>query len=209
LISWVLLFYLSSFFLVNIQNVIQGSRRRHGVKSYAEVKRPDGSSLILAAIGTLVFFAEAIVLMMIGFDVEAFRFIYSLNLNIHYDASLQLVGIVLMGAGVFIFVWSVISRGRYAVSWEMPEDHALVTWGPYRYVRHPSYLGYFLMFAGLLLTWLNLAAVLPLMAIPGYIGIVPHEEELLISRFGEKYRRYMERTGRFLPPILPSLSAGS
>ena len=179
------------------------------MKSYAEVKRPGGSSLILAAMGTLVFFAEAIVLMLIGFDVEAFRFLSSLNLNIQYDASLQLVGIVLMGAGVFIFVWSVISRGRYAVSWEMPEDHILVTWGPYRYVRHPSYLGYFLMFAGLILTWLNLAAVLPLIAIPGYIGIVPHEEELLISRFGEKYRRYMERTGRFLPPILPSPSAGS
>ena len=110
-----------------------------------------------------------------------------------------------MGSGVLVFTWSVLSRGRYAVSWAMPEDHVLVTWGPYRYIRHPSYLVYHLMVIGLLLTWLNLVAVVPLIAIPGYISIVPVEEDLLVHRFGDEYLRYMERTGRFIPNLFRNI----
>jgi len=83
----------------------------------------------------------------------------------------------------------------------MPEDHRLVTWGPYRLVRHPSYLGYFLMFIGLFFTWLNLVAVIPLVAIPGYVVVVGQEEELLLSRFWEEYQRYRETTERFIPRL--------
>ncbi|MBC8497726.1 isoprenylcysteine carboxylmethyltransferase family protein [Candidatus Bathyarchaeota archaeon] len=171
------------------------------MKPYAEVERPKGIFLTLAATGTVTFFAEAIVLMFIGFSGDTYRFLSSLQLHVQYDVSLQLMGIVSMGMGVFVFIWSVISRGRYAVSWEMPEDHALITWGPYRYVRHPSYLGYFLMVVGLFLTWLNLVAIIPFIAIPGYMGTVPIEEDLLVLRFGEEYLRYMQSTDRFLPSL--------
>ena len=104
-----------------------------------------------------------------------------------------------MGVGFLVFIWSVVTRGRHSVSWEMSDEHALITWGPYRHVRHPSYLGYFLMFSGLLLTWLNLVALIPLVAIPGYAKIAVTEEELLKQRFGDAYMRYMESTGRFIP----------
>lgn len=103
--------------------------------------------------------------------------------------------------GYFIFLWSVFARGRYATTWKMLENHKLVTWGPYRYVRHPSYLAYFLMFFGLFLILLNLLALLPLIAIPGYIKIVEYEEKLLIKRFDEKYIEYQRKTGKFIPKI--------
>ncbi len=106
-----------------------------------------------------------------------------------------------MGSGFFLFQWSVVARGMYSVSWAMGEDHRLVTWGPYRYVRHPSYLGYFLMFVGLLLTWLNPVALMPLMAIPGYVKVAATEEELLVMRFGEEYLKYQKAVGRFLPRL--------
>lgn len=124
-----------------------------------------------------------------------------LQLRFGYESWVQLLGIIFLGVGVFVFLWSVVARGRYSVSWEMPEDHRLVTWGPYRFVRHPSYLGYFLMFIGLFFTWLNLVAVIPLVAIPGYVVVVGQEEELLLSRFGEEYQRYRETTGRFIPRL--------
>ena len=99
------------------------------------------------------------------------------------------------------FACSVVARGRYAVSWGMTETHRLFTWGPYRHVRHPSYLGYFLMFFGLFLVWLNAIALIPLVAIPFYVRVSEKEEVLLVHRFGEEYLRYREATGLFLPRL--------
>lgn len=81
----------------------------------------------------------------------------------------------------------------------MPENHKLVTWGPYRYVRHPAYLAYFILFIGLPLTLLNLIAIIPLIAVPGYIRIANIEEALLTKRFGNEYQRYQQATGKFFP----------
>lgn len=52
-----------------------------------------------------------------------------LQLRFGYESWVQLLGIIFLGVGVFVFLWSVVARGRYSVSWEMPEDHRLVTWG--------------------------------------------------------------------------------
>ncbi|HIE23589.1 MAG TPA: hypothetical protein EYP68_05105 [Candidatus Korarchaeota archaeon] len=70
---------------------------------------------------------------------------YRLQLNLPYGSLLRWAGLGLMVFGFFLFGWSVIVRGRHAVSWQMPWGHVLVTWGPYAFVRHPSYLSYFIM----------------------------------------------------------------
>lgn len=106
--------------------------------------------------------------------------------------------------GYFLFTWSVLARGRYATSWKIPEDQRLVTWGPYRYVRHPSYLAYFILFTGLLLTLLNLVALVPFIAVPGYLRIATVEEELLVKRFGDAYLEYQHKTGKFFPKMKKS-----
>lgn len=81
-------------------------------------------------------------------------------------------------------------------------EHTLVTSGPYRWVRHPFYdsvalcvlansmvaSNWFLMLTG------GLAFALIIMR-------TRKEEEKLLARFGDAYRAYMERTGRFLPRI--------
>jgi protein-S-isoprenylcysteine O-methyltransferase Ste14 len=81
----------------------------------------------------------------------------------------------------------------------MAEDHRLITTGPYALVRHPSYLGYFLMFIGFLFTAQIIVALAPLAAIPGYVSVVREEEEMLLMRFGDDYVEYAERIGRFIP----------
>ena len=83
----------------------------------------------------------------------------------------------------------------------MPVDHRLITSGPYGYIRHPSYTGYFLMFVGLFLTWFNLIAAIPLLGIPGYVSIAKKEESMLELRFGSAYTEYQRRTGRFFPKL--------
>ena len=199
IVAGVLLLYLTLFFAVNLQNIIKGSRVRRGENAYAEVDRPRGLLMSLAALGTLAFFAEALLAVYAGFTGQVYLLVSALQLEFPSASSVQVLGLAVMGAGFLVFVWSVVARGRHSVSWEMSDEHALITSGPYRYVRHPSYLGYFLMFAGFPLAWLNLVALIPLVAIPGYAQIAVTEEELLKQRFGDEYLRYMESTGRFIP----------
>ena len=108
-------------------------------------------------------------------------------------------GSALFAAGAGLFSWSVVARGRYAVGWEMPADHELVVSGPYRYVRHPSYTGYMLMFFGMFFATLDLAAAVPLLGVLGYYILSREEERMLELRYGGRYTEYRSKTGRFAP----------
>lgn len=191
-----------TFFLVNLINLVRTLQSRKRDKAYAEVKRPPGIFVGIAALGTVVYFIESFIYSLLVFTNQI-NILQNTLLGLYFpfDVYVQFFGLILTVAGYLLFMWSVVARGRYATSWEMLENHKLVTWGPYRYVRHPSYLGYFLMFFGLFFIWLNLVAIFPLFAILGYIQITEKEEELLIERFGDKYRRYQKQTGKFFPKL--------
>jgi len=201
----VALFLLTSllcFFAVNLHNILRMHKRTERVKVYAEVERPTSFTVGLAAIGTFVYFLEVLFYLFLVFTgLNTLSRKFALHFQLPFTFCLQLFGLVLTSLGYFIFIWSVIARGRYAVSWDMPENQKLVTWGPYRYVRHPSYLGYFLMFTGLFFLWTSILTIFPLVAIPGYFQITFEEEKLLIQRFGNKYIEYQKKTGRFIPKL--------
>jgi protein-S-isoprenylcysteine O-methyltransferase Ste14 len=82
------------------------------------------------------------------------------------------------------------------------KQHILVTSGPYRWVRHPLYTvgsSMFISFGMMADNWFIAAlGVLTfiLMAIR-----TPKEEANLIEKFGDEYREYMKRTGRYLPKL--------
>jgi len=195
-----LLFWLGCFFSVNLYNVVKGQKVRKSEKVCAEVEHPVGFIMGLAAVGTLVYFLEVFSYLFLVFSdfifvLRDFPFLFQFPFIFH----IQILGLVLTSVGYFVFIWSVFVRGKYAVSWAMPENQRLVTSGPYRYVRHPSYLGYFLMFFGFFFLWPNLFTLFPLVAIPGYFRVTFEEERLLVRRFGDEYVEYQRKTGRFIP----------
>jgi len=82
------------------------------------------------------------------------------------------------------------------------KQHTLVTSGPYRWVRHPLYTvgaSLFISFGMMADNWfiagLGILTFI-LMAIR-----TPKEEANLIEKFGDEYREYMKRTGRFFPKL--------
>jgi protein-S-isoprenylcysteine O-methyltransferase Ste14 len=80
------------------------------------------------------------------------------------------------------------------------KEHKLVTSGPYRWVRHPLYTVGSTMFVafGLIAdNWFIMA--LGILAFIAMASRTSKEEANLIEKFGEEYREYMKRTGRFLP----------
>ncbi len=81
-------------------------------------------------------------------------------------------------------------------------EHTLVTRGPYRWVRHPFYLATALAVVANSLVTANWFLALTGGIAFGLIVLRTRtEEEKLIQRFGEDYKEYMERTGRFLPRL--------
>lgn len=81
-------------------------------------------------------------------------------------------------------------------------EHSLVTTGPYRFVRHPFYLAFFVGMIGFGLSTANWFLLATALVPAGFLFVrTPIEEAKLIERFGDDYRHYMAKTGRFLPTI--------
>ncbi len=200
-IASLLIVCLGFFFSVNLRNIL----RRHeqsDAKPYAEIEHPSGLVVGIAAFGTFAYFVEAIAFPFLVFSnllhlTDSFLLCFELP----FKLLIQVLGLVLTTTGYLLFVWSVLARGKYAVSWAMRSDHKLVTWGPYHYVRHPSYVAYFLMFIGLFALWPNVFTLIPIVAVPGYFKVAIQEDRLLAKRFGQEYEDYEKRTKRFVPKL--------
>jgi hypothetical protein len=76
----------------------------------------------------------------------------------------------------------------------------VVTGGLYAVIRHPQYSGLAVLGLGTLLFWPRfLALITYVIMLFLYAALARWEEERCLARFGDSYRQYQARTGRFLP----------
>ena len=120
-----------------------------------------------------------------------------------FPTPLALSGALLAIAALVLSLWAVwcipsLSSGHYVLP-----DQQVVDRGPYGWVRHPHYLGVFLIWLGLAGAYASLLvlAVTLVYVVPIYVLYVRSEEEMLQSQFGDEYRRYRKRVGMFLPRL--------
>ncbi|HEV8070756.1 MAG TPA: isoprenylcysteine carboxylmethyltransferase family protein [Planctomycetaceae bacterium] len=79
-------------------------------------------------------------------------------------------------------------------------EHSLVTTGPYRLVRNPSYLGLIIASVGWALAFRSAIGVLLMVAmLPALVARMHAEERLLGAHFGAEYEAYRARTWRLIP----------
>ena len=111
------------------------------------------------------------------------------------------VGVFLAGCG--LLVWTFRSLGKNLTDTVVTrEQHTLVSHGPYRWIRHPLYSSAALMVAALSVIVANWFLFMTGAMVLGVLVIRTKTEEAnLVARFGDSYRRYMDRTGRFLPKL--------
>jgi protein-S-isoprenylcysteine O-methyltransferase Ste14 len=113
-------------------------------------------------------------------------------------------GIVTVGFGLVVRVWAVLTLGgSFSTFVEVNADQAVVTRGPYRWVRHPSYTGLLLVALGFGLgagNWLSLVicAVIPLLGLLPRIAV---EESEMLRVLGDRYRSYQRTTDRLVPGL--------
>jgi len=119
------------------------------------------------------------------------------------DGALAWFGLALFGVGVAVqtlAMWAL--HGLYTVRLGMQPGHQLVKTGPYRLVRHPGYLGYFICMIGIGLSLGSLIAfALTVYMMPLILWRMGREEEMLLAEFGDEYRTYMRQTKRMIPLI--------
>jgi protein-S-isoprenylcysteine O-methyltransferase Ste14 len=113
-------------------------------------------------------------------------------------------GVVLIAVGVGLRAWSIATLGRLFQYWiKVQPGHRVVTDGPYRYVRHPSYTGIVLVLAGIALAcddvW-SLVAV----AVLGGAGLavrIRAEERQLTRALGAEYEDFAAGRKRLVPGV--------
>ncbi len=115
-------------------------------------------------------------------------------------APIRLSGIVIAGAGLTLFALSARALGKNLTGSIHPvSDGALVTTGPYAWIRHPYYTATFALLAGISLIaadlWIAIASSVLIIIL---VLRTPLEERLLIERYGDQYIAYQRRTRRFL-----------
>ena len=116
---------------------------------------------------------------------------------------LQIAGAILLGGGIALLAAAQLNMGAsWRIGIKEGDAPGLVTGGLYRFCRHPIYLGLLTALAGytaLLPTPLSLALLTA-----AYIGVriqAAAEEAYLERTYGDAFRAYARRVGRFLPGL--------
>lgn len=124
--------------------------------------------------------------------------------DIHRPDWLGFTGFAVLVFGNWVLWKAHKDLGRHWSSTvQIKSKQALVTQGIYQYLRHPIYTAHILWAlaqAMMLPNWLVGWASLPLIILVFALRI-PNEERMMIEKFGDAYRRYMEKTGGLFPKI--------
>lgn len=112
-------------------------------------------------------------------------------------------GVALCVLTAALLFWTLRSLGKNLTDTVVTRQaHTLVTRGPYQWVRHPFYGCMFLFLIGTFLMTANWFVLLTGMTAFAILASRSRTEEAkLLERFGEPYRAYRSRTGRFLPKL--------
>jgi len=110
------------------------------------------------------------------------------------------------GAGLLgsaLMLWTMSTLGKNLTDTVIVRtDATLVTHGPYRWVRHPFYVTAAVLMASVTVLTANWLIGLASAIVLAFLAVrTPREEQMLIEHFGDDYRRYMLKTGRFIPRL--------
>jgi len=114
----------------------------------------------------------------------------------------HLIGVALLVSGALFRLWAIRTLGRYySHIVRTVGDHRIITTGPYRYIRHPSYAGMITANAGIALFFLNwvTCVVFFCVLIPAIVLRILVEEKTLYRIRG--YHEYAGSRKRLLPAI--------
>jgi len=108
----------------------------------------------------------------------------------------HILSFVLIGAGFLLI------SAAWRTLYDAQQTRSLATTGPYRYVRHPQYVGFILVMLGFLVQWPTILtlAMFPVLTIM-YVKLARDEERDARAEFGDAYSRYAAEVPGFIPTL--------
>lgn len=120
---------------------------------------------------------------------------------------LKIIGLVVYLIGLAFVLWARRTLGRNwglstSAQVRLRQDHQLVRAGPYAFVRHPMYFGWWVCMLGLTILYPVWAVLLMLVfSVISFAGRARREESVLSQRFAQDWIEYRSHT-RFLIPFI-------
>ncbi|PKU69593.1 probable protein-S-isoprenylcysteine O-methyltransferase isoform X2 [Dendrobium catenatum] len=116
------------------------------------------------------------------------------------------IGLVIVLVGEVIRKTGILTAGRsftHIIRVYYVDHHELITWGIYRFMRHPGYCGFFIWAAGTQLILCNPISTVGFIAVTWrfFSTRIPYEEFFLRQFFGPEYVEYAARVPSGLPFI--------
>lgn len=130
-----------------------------------------------------------------------------------WEQAMRATAVVLCASSIGLIALTIGTHRIPIALWHQQDDAPkhIVTWGAYRYVRHPFYAAFLLCLIGTILALPHPLTVLAFLYSVVALNLTAAREEkrLAASEFGSEYREYMVRTGRFWPRLSPGASKGT
>lgn len=123
-----------------------------------------------------------------------------------FQVYVSIIGFIFIIGGQFIRTYSMYNAGssfNHYIQRELNQNHHLVTTGIYRYIRHPSYFGFWWWFIGLQLLVNNIFTLIigTIILWKFFNNRIKFEEAYLIKFFEKDYVSYKDRTNTMIPFI--------
>lgn len=118
------------------------------------------------------------------------------------SSALRWLGLLVFSFSMLLRIESIRAQGpQFSLAVAIQEHHHLTTCGPYHWIRHPAYLGFIGILAGVSLVFANLTGsiIISLLAWAWMEYRIADEEKLLLEEFGEAYQLYRIQTRKFIP----------
>ena len=116
------------------------------------------------------------------------------------NIGIRIAGVTITTLGVVAFIVSVLQmKDNWRAGVQREEKTELVTTGIYSISRNPAFLGFDLMYIGIMIAFFNwyLCVATCLVMVLFHLQIVNVEEDFLIEAFGDEYIKYRKKVCRY------------
>jgi protein-S-isoprenylcysteine O-methyltransferase Ste14 len=183
------MFAMRGYFMIKVRRA--GERLMPDKRAVA---REGGGGMLIIRVVVFVLLIAFLVMYTVGLGwIEVFSF--------PLPDGLRWTGFALGLFSLAFWAWTQAALDtQWSAQLQLRKQHRLVTSGPYARIRHPLYAAMFAWAIALALLTANwIFVAMTVLTVAGTVARVPKKEQMMLEAFGDEYRNYMKRTGRYCP----------